>query len=197
MAVPPPSSPQSPALDKKVLRARMRADRDAFVMAGVDGILPPQALLDRLEPGKVVSSYVPLGSEADPAMLAWAARQAGCRIALPFVVSRADPLRFLLWDQNAPLVAGPMGLQQCDSACEEVAPDIILTPLVAFDADLNRLGQGAGHYDRAFAAHPQAWRLGVAWSIQQLPSLPFEPWDMPLDAIVTERAFLVKPRHEP
>uniref|UniRef100_UPI0026709D2D 5-formyltetrahydrofolate cyclo-ligase n=1 Tax=Sphingomonas bacterium TaxID=1895847 RepID=UPI0026709D2D len=84
------------------------------------------------------------------------------------------------------LAAGPFGLSVPPAAWPEVAPDVILTPLVAFDAMLNRLGQGAGHYDRAFEAHPSAWRVGVAWSIQRVAALAPDPWDVPLHDIITE-----------
>ncbi|MCQ8206018.1 5-formyltetrahydrofolate cyclo-ligase, partial [Vibrio parahaemolyticus] len=65
-------------------------------------------------------------------------------------------------------------------------PDIILTPMLAFDAALNRLGQGAGHYDRVFERLPDAWRIGVAWSVQRIETLSIDPWDVPLHGVVTE-----------
>jgi 5-formyltetrahydrofolate cyclo-ligase len=71
-----------------------------------------------------------------------------------------------------------------------VAPDLILTPLVAFDRSLARLGQGAGHYDRAFARYPLARRIGVAFSVQEVERLPTDAWDVPLHAIVTEREWI-------
>lgn len=164
----------------------MRAERNDFASSCDAVILPPTAYLARLAPGLVVASYIPLGSEADPTPLAMAARAAGCLLALPHVTSRDAPIHFQHWDEDSALVAGPLGLRQLDPGAAEAAPDIILTPLLAFDDSLNRLGQGAGHYDRAFAAHPQAWRLGVAWSCQHLPALDTDDWDMPLHAVVTE-----------
>ena len=188
MVVPPPHLALRPysMIDKKTLRARMRAARDRFVLEAHPGIAVPPAFLDRLERGLTVASYVPMGGEADPAPLARAAVEAGCEIVLPHVVDRATPLRFLAWDTEAALIAGPFGLHQPAHSAAERQPDIILTPLVAFDAALNRLGQGAGHYDRAFVAFPNAWRVGVAWSIQHVDSLPADPWDVPLHAIATE-----------
>ena len=102
---------------------------------------------------------------------------------------RASPIRFLQWEPGDPLVAGPFGLSQPDGR-EEVAPDTILTPLIGFDARLNRLGQGAAHYDRAFARYPDAWRVGVAWSVQQVPAVPTDIWDVPLHAVITEEGML-------
>ncbi|MFS0771412.1 5-formyltetrahydrofolate cyclo-ligase [Sphingomonas sp. 1P08PE] len=171
--------------DKRPLRARLRAVRDA-----VDGapLAVPRAFVDRLLPGLVVASYLPIGGEADPALFARAARQAGCILALPFVVDRPTPIRFVEWRE--PLVAGPFGLRQPAGDAPAVAPDIVLTPLLGFDRRGNRLGQGAGHYDRAFADHPAAWRVGVAWSVQEVDTLVADPWDVPLHAIATDTEWI-------
>jgi len=177
--------------DKPALRARLRAERDLFASQASSAILPPPAFLDRLVPGMVVATYFPVGSEADPALLAAAALERGATLALPHVVDRPTPIRFLAWNPDAPLVDGPHGLRQPDAGQLEVAPDLILAPLIGFDARLNRLGQGGGHYDRAFARYPDAWRAGVAWSIQELPALPADIWDVPLHAVITELGMLV------
>ena len=137
-----------------------------------------------------MASYVPVGSEADPSAFARAATEAGCVIALPHVVSLKQPIRFLAWDTEAALAAGPYGLSQPAETAIELQPDIILTPLLGFDRALNRIGQGAGHYDRAFAAFPDAWRVGVAWSVQQVDALETDAWDVPLHAIVTETEWI-------
>jgi len=100
------------------------------------------------------------------------------------------PIRFLAWQLGEPLVDGPFNLRQPDPASPEVEPDVILTPLVGFDRRLNRLGQGAGHYDRAFARYEAAWRVGVAWSVQEVPAIPADIWDVPLHAIITEEGML-------
>jgi len=176
--------------DKLALRARLRAERDRFAAVDNGAILAPPGFADRLTGSEIVASYIPIGSEADPAQLVAAALAKGCRIALPFVTDRATPLRFLAWSIGDPLVAGPLGLRQPDPSSAEVAPDVILTPLVGFDARLNRLGQGAAHYDRAFARYEDAWRVGVAWSVQQVPVVPADVWDVPLHAVITEEGML-------
>ena len=176
--------------DKRALRAHMRAERDAFAMRTDATIAPPEAFLERLTPGIVVASYVPIGSEADPSALAAAARAAGAILALPHAESRAGELRFLRWSEDDPLVPGLFGLRQPSDTADDCVPDIVLTPLVAFDDALNRLGQGAGHYDRAFARYPDAWRLGIAWSAQQLLMIDSDPWDVPLHAVVTEKGMV-------
>jgi 5-formyltetrahydrofolate cyclo-ligase len=172
--------------DKQRLRAAARAARDAFAAAPHPPIRVDAGFVALLSPGLVVASYAPIGSEADPAPLERAAIAAGCALALPHVVDRATPLRFLSWSPDARLTTGPFGLRQPPGDGAAVAPDLVLTPLVAFDRRRHRIGQGAGHYDRAFAAFPQARRIGVAWSVQRLDAIPADPWDMPLDAIATE-----------
>lgn len=173
--------------DKPALRARLRALRDEVAGPPIPP-LPP--FLDRLHPGLVVASYMPVGGEADPALFVDAALAADCRIALPHVTDRASPLRFLAWAGDASLIAGPFGLRHPAPDLPELGPDIILTPLVGFDRSGNRLGQGAAHYDRAFAAHPAAWRVGIAWSAQEVDALPADPWDVPLHAIATEKEWI-------
>lgn len=172
-------------MDKRALRARMLGIRGSIA---AHPIAVPPALLARFVPGAVVASYLPIAGEIDPAPLIEAALAAGCRLALPYVVDRPTPIRFLAGD--GPLTAGPFGLTQPAADAEPLEPGVILTPLVAFDRSGNRLGWGAGHYDRAFAEHPHAWRIGVAWSVQEIDALTPDPWDVPLHAIVTEKEWI-------
>ncbi len=176
--------------EKRAMRAHMRAQRDQFAMACDAVIVPPPEFVERIAPGVIVASYIPVGSEADPTPLAAYARANGAKLALPFVESRTGAMRFLEWSERDVLAPGPFGLRQPSADCRESVPDIVLTPLVAFDDALNRLGQGAGHYDRAFALLPDAWRLGIAWSVQQLLMLDADVWDVPLHAVITEKGML-------
>lgn len=173
--------------DKSALRRDLRAARDACRGGPVR---VPDAFVARLSAGMTVASYVPVGGEADPSPLARAAVEAGCVIALPHVVDRATAMRFLAWDSEAALTPGPYGLSQPHHDAAELEPDIILTPLVGFDRAGNRIGQGAGYYDRAFARHPDAWRVGIALSVQEVPTLAPDPWDVPLHAIATDRDWI-------
>lgn len=185
-----PPAPRTEAMtDKLALRARLRAARDG--LARDRAIAVPDAFRARLARARIVASYMPLGSEADPAPLATAARDAGCRLVLPHVTGRDAPMRFLDWDDGTPLVAGPYGLLQPPADAPALRPDIVLTPLLGFDRAGHRLGQGAGYYDRAFALLPDAWRVGVAWSVQQVDACPADPWDVPLHAIATESDWIV------
>lgn len=182
MAVPPPDM-----ADKRKLRKQLREARDRFVLTGPGPVVLPPLFLGALRPGITVASYYPMPGEIDPAPLEAAATAAGALLALPVVIDRPTPIRFHLAEAKT-LVDGPFGLRQPPASAREAAPDIVLTPLLGFDSRLNRLGWGAGHYDRAFADHPHALRIGLAWSVQQVDVLPTDPWDVPLHAIATERA---------
>ena len=182
---------------KLKLRAELRARRDALVEAlDASGAtlafrrapMPLQALFAS---SSVVAGYVAVGSEADPSALLEQAHAQGATLALPFVERSSVPMRFLAWKPDDPLVIGPYGLSQPDrSRAEEVAPDLFLAPLLGFDRRLHRLGQGAGFYDRAFARYPDAVRVGIAWSVQEVEMVPDDPWDVPLNAILTEREWI-------
>ncbi len=176
--------------EKAALRARMRAARLAFAAQCDRTPAPSSEFLARLAPAVVVASYVPMAGEADPALLEQAATAVGCAIALPHITTRDAPMRFLAVDSDAALVPGPFGLRQPRHDAPALVPDIILTPLVAFDSRLNRLGQGAGYYDRVFDAFPTAWRIGIAWSAQRVDAVPVESWDVKLHAIVTEQEWI-------
>ena len=99
-------------------------------------------------------------------------------------------MRFLRWQTDTPLEEGPFGLFQPSADADEVNPDIVLAPLVAFDTRLMRLGQGAGHYDRALSMLENAAAVGIAWSVQETDILPTDAWDVPLDAVLTERSWI-------
>lgn len=69
--------------------------------------------------------------------------------------------------------------------------DLVFMPLVGFDSEGNRLGMGGGYYDRSFSfkinqANQKPLLIGWAHSCQQVDKLPKEPWDVPLNGIITE-----------
>lgn len=185
-----------PDFDKQSQRLEFRQKRDQFVdaLSSQDRALAfskiPSPLAQYLLPGKIVAGYIAIGSEVDPATLLNQAHKLGCDIALPHVTSRATPIRFLRWTPGDNLVPGPFGLLQPADNAPICTPDIVLTPLVAFDDRLMRLGQGAGHYDRALSVLEQAIAIGLAWSVQHAPIVASDIWDIPLHAILTEKSWM-------
>ena len=175
---------------KSIIRSEVRRRRSAFAISRSHAtpVWPQFNLL--LSSSAIIGGYIPIGAEADPARYLAAARESGCSTALPRVESHDGDMHFHRWDTGQPLEDGPLGLQQPPVHCDIVQPDIILLPLLAFTRYGARLGQGAGHYDRAIAAHPHCLCVGIAWSVQEYDSLPTDPWDMPLHAVATETEWI-------
>jgi 5-formyltetrahydrofolate cyclo-ligase len=144
----------------------------------------PLKLFERY--GPVVSGYLAIGEELDPApLLARLARQ-GARIVLPRVES--DGAMTFRDASHATLEKGPFGLTQPFATAEIVRPNLVLTPLLAFDARGRRLGYGKGHYDRAIAALRSTGRvfyLGLAYAQQQVDVIPIDRHDLMLDWVET------------
>lgn len=182
-------------IDRNKLRIDLRNRRKVF---GKDRVFsfdaPPTALIGAFREPGIVGGYVKTGSEVDPLPILANIADEGGTIALPALADRNDAITFRLWSPDDPLVLSPFGFLQPLHSAPACAPHIVLTPLLGFDRGLNRLGQGGGHYDRAFAAHPEALRVGLAWSVQECPALPVEPWDMPLDAVWTEKEWITAPQ---
>lgn len=183
--------------DKKKLRTDIRKRREEFVKSQLNfpdvSLGLPDSLKSLFRSANVVAGYVKLGSEVDPSDLISAAVDMGRTIALPCLIGRATDLVFRKWQPGDPMEQADFGFMQPLPSAEACNPDLILTPLVGFDRALNRLGQGAGYYDRAFAALPDSLRIGVAWSIQECGGLVPDPWDMPLDAVLTEKEWIRAP----
>lgn len=182
---------------KAKLRAELRAHRDT-ACAALDPLarrlafrVAPTPLKTLIERANCVAGYCAVGSEADPGTLLQGMAALGKTVALPFVERPSVPMRFLAWRPGDPLRPGPFGLMQPDRAtAPEIAPDLFLAPLLGFDRRLHRLGQGAAYYDRAFARYPDAMRVGIAWSTQEIDMVPDDPWDVPLHAVLTEREWI-------
>ena len=183
-------------MDKSETRRLLRVRRRAFVAgAGPQRLATMHRdLVLRVEPhlagARTVAGYVAIGGEIDPLDILLLAAGMGIRTALPRVESREQPMSFRTWMPGDALVSGPMGLTQPAAEASTCEPDLILTPLLGFDRMLGRIGQGAGFYDRAFAAHPAARRIGLAWSVQEVDALTLDPWDVPLHALATEREWI-------
>lgn len=178
--------------DKKALRQGMLARRDALdpeeriamslAMADAADAIP-------IEPGMTVAGYLPIRSEPDLRPLLSALRSRGAVLCLPVVLDR-ETIVFRRFDREGELVSAGFGTFGPGPEQPELDPDLLLVPLSAFDRVGNRLGYGAGHYDRAIVrlrAKGRAPRLiGAAFSCQEAEAVPVEAHDVPLAAILTE-----------
>ena len=112
-----------------------------------------------------------------------------------FAVLDRETIVFRHHDPQGALVPGGFGTMAPGAEAEMLDPDIMLMPLSAFDGSGNRIGYGAGHYDRAIARlHALGKRprlIGLAFECQCADTIPVEAHDVPLDAIITENGLQV------
>ena len=150
-------------------------------------------LLARLAP-KTVGFCWPWRGEFDARdMIAqWLAADPAHRAALPVIDAVAAPMRFREWTPACEMTEGRFGIHIPATGAWR-HPDLFLLPLVAVDPAGFRLGYGGGYFDRTLAAmNPRAVAVGVGFGFQQVDTILPQPWDEPLDWVVTE-AGLVKP----
>lgn len=137
--------------------------------------------------GVPLSGYMPIRTEIDP-LPAMAEAAAHGPVGIPVIAGRGQPLKFARWEPDMTLVEGAFGARIPERPVF-FDPEIIIVPLVAFDATGGRLGYGGGFYDRTLEqlrARGVALALGFAYSAQEAASLPLEATDQKLDFIVTE-----------
>src|SRR5690242_9681831 len=147
--------------DKTALRVRMRGVRRRLAEAMPDAAEQAARRLPVSRFGRfsTVAGYWAQGSEMNPRPVLEAIRALDptkIRLALPAAVDADSPLHFRLWTPDQPLVPDAFGIPAPPPGAEDVLPNLVVTPLLAFDRMGGRLGQGAGHYDRSLKNLRQA-----------------------------------------
>ncbi len=136
--------------------------------------------------GKALAGYMPMRTEMDP--LPAMARHQGA-VGVPVILAAATPLRFREWGAGVVMVPGEFGaLIPAEGAWVE--PQVVIVPLLAFDARGYRLGYGGGFYDRTLQGlrrRGPVLAVGFAFAAQEVDEVPIDGFDQRLDAVVTER----------
>ena len=136
--------------------------------------------------GKSLAGYMPMRTEIDP-LPAMTCHQGP--VGVPVIMAAATPLRFREWGPGVTMVAGEFGaLIPADGPWVE--PQVVIVPLLAFDAKGYRLGYGGGFYDRtlqSLRARGPVLAVGFAFGAQEVDAVPIDGFDQRLDAVVTER----------
>ena len=145
--------------------------------------------------GVPLSGYMPIRTEIDP-LPAMAEAAAYGPVGVPVIQGKGLPLRFSRWEPDMVMKEGPFGarIPQVDAFFD---PEILIVPLVAFDARGGRLGYGGGFYDRTLErlrAQGPTLAIGFAFDAQEAEDLPLDPTDQRLDLLVTETRVLTIPR---
>lgn len=194
-----PCSPKISMKPRPTLRAEMRARRRAI--SGCERARMAEALARRLctwlrlRRARRVACYLSNDGEMDLGPVLDFLRGNGTEVLLPVLHNGA--LWFLPHDRDGRLAPNRFGIPEPEAAkrkrCRARDLDLVLMPLVAFDAIGNRLGMGGGYYDRTFSYLNNRifWKrpllIGIAYEFQQVESLPSRPWDVPLHGVATEK----------
>jgi 5-formyltetrahydrofolate cyclo-ligase len=158
-------------------------------------------MLGLIQPSQKIAIYRAYGSEVDLSPLIGYAQQLKAEVYLPLLPTSGQILDFSAlftpgyWQKNVRGIEEWVGTHTLPPH----ALDLVFTPLLGFDSQGNRLGQGGGYYDASFAFLQQAERVkprlfGVAFDCQKLAHLPAEAWDVPLEAVITEKTCYVNTR---
>ena len=176
-------------ISKHEQRAAMRTLRKRLAEVDPQAAERAASHADALPPGATVALYRAIGSELDTDALAHVLHQSGRRLCLPVMIQRDAAMIFRAWAPGEPLEMDAAGCPAPLPLAETITPDLILTPLLAFDAHGGRLGQGGGYYDRTFAVLPGALRIGFAYAGQQVEPLALEAHDIRLHGVLTETGY--------
>jgi 5-formyltetrahydrofolate cyclo-ligase len=184
-------------MDLAELRAWRRAERQRLL--ALRTAAPPalrrhwgQEIEGRLRslleqrPVGVLGVYWPFKAEFDPRpLIDWMIGR-GAVIALPAVVDKKGPLEYRAWRPGETLVEGVWNIP-IPQTRNIVLPDAVLAPLVGFDRQCYRLGYGGGYFDRTLGALvPRPVAIGVGFELSQIDTIHPQPFDIPMNAIVTE-----------
>lgn len=182
---------------RKAERERLIAERLAMPVATrlAHGEAIAARVLDEIGDmnGRIVSAYWPFRGEPDfrPFLQEVAAR--GGRTALPVVVEKGRPLEFHLWQTGEALSRGVWNIP-IPAEAKPCRPDIVIAPVVGFDACCYRLGYGGGFFDRTLAAMSQKPRvIGIGYSGSRITTIYPQLHDIPMDVVVTETG-LIRPQ---
>ena len=179
---------------KNELRRRVFARRDLVTPGearAAAAIVAKRGLAftrERATPGAAVAAYWPMRSEIHTRPLMESLTAAGFRTVLP-VTRESRILLFRLWSVGDDLSRGALGNAEPLPDAEEVTPALLFVPLAAFDARGGRIGYGGGHYDTTLAtlrARGPVVAAGLAYDLQEVETVPLEPHDQRLDAVITE-----------
>ena len=187
--------------DRSLLRTELRrrrralsADERASASRQFARILRRSNLL---RPGRHIAVYAAHDCEADPSAIVRLARRNRCQLYLPAIADyRGRRMEFRRYARDTRLRPNRYGIAEPERGVPRIPVrhlDLVLLPLVAVDSSGTRLGTGAGFYDRCLQhlRTGRRWRrpklIGLGYEFQRVATLAARTWDVPLDALLTEK----------
>ena len=150
-------------------------------------------LVAQMPPEAVVAGYCAHRGEVDVGIAMASLAEKGHTLCLPVIEASGKPLYFRAWKPGDILEAGRYGIAIPSAHAPVLQPQVLVVPVVAFDRAGHRLGYGAGYYDRTIAGLREKGTflvIGVAYSEQEVESIPPGRYDQRLDIIITEKETL-------
>ena len=149
---------------------------------------------------KEVGLYYPISNEISPLVFIKYFKDNNITTSLPVVDSNSNSMVFKKWFKKEKLQKSHIGTYEPLRTNKTIFPQIIVVPMLMFDRKLNRLGYGAGYYDKLISTLKRYFdkkkknfiTIGLAYSEQETKSIPYESHDQKLDFIVTEKEILSK-----
>lgn len=147
---------------------------------------------------KQIACYFPMNKEFDSHPLITEIFHAKKMCCLPVLID--DSLQFVHFDKDDELKKNRYGIFEPVNKTRKIEPqqiDLVIAPLIAFDKAGHRLGTGGGYYDRTFAflnhrnVKKKPFMLGLGFALQEVKELQVDPWDINLDAVLTEKEFIL------
>lgn len=164
-----------------------RTDKTAALIANLRLLLKKQDF-------RTITAYWPIRGEPDLRPLLVELHEAGRTVLLPVVAQKGQPLIFRPWHPGCDMIRGIWNIPVPAGGTPQL-PQVVLAPLVGADAENFRLGNGGGYYDRTLVSLPQKpMVVGVGFALCRIPTIFPMPWDIQMNAVVTEEGTGWPPR---
>ncbi len=171
---------------QEMLKKRLLIDSlDAEVMSG--HIIHTLLELDCIKNAVCVMAYYSHKNEPNLLALMHALLDMGKDVALPYVADN-DNLIAVEYTYDSVMKSNVYGIAEpiIMNESEQVEPDVVLVPGIAYDTALNRIGYGVGYFDR-FLKETKALKIGICYDMQIVPKIEAEPYDIAMDMLVTDK----------
>lgn len=143
----------------------------------------------RYKNAEMILCYVDAKNEVMTSGIIEDAWRKGKKVAVPKV--HGEVMKFYLIESYEQLESGCFGILEPKAECIEVTKvsekSIVIMPGVAFDSQGNRIGYGKGYYDKYFSKYPKVYKIAIAFSLQIVPEIPADRFDIKADCVITEK----------
>lgn len=176
---------------RRQTRTRLKQQTTQYITMASQAITHTLTTLKDFETVQHIACFSPTALEPQIQTFMSQAQDNGKAIYLP-VVDKENHMHFSCYETDNEMTVNQFGISEPANKTRGDSSlfDWILVPLLCFDQAGNRIGHGAGFYDRFFADNPtcQAKRIGLAFACQEVDAIEPDPWDVPLDQLITEHS---------